>query len=157
MEYLYKTDGGTNITNPAYILTTDVLKTQYQADYPNNIVSTVLVTGEIMDKYGNYRYKVVSGDPVLKDDSDWIVNTRAKKLKELKGNAFVAIGEITQNEYKAKTLAIQALIDSVAIPIYWTDWKTARDTIITNYQTKKTYINDGVRTFTELDTYDTSL
>lgn len=104
-------------------------------------------------------WKNVSGTPTLKSDSDKIEPMRAHKLSRLRRSYGRALNELDEHEGKAKTLLLKWLAGGSVgdPPQYWTDWETDRDSIDSNYSTKKTYINDEGRTFSQLDSYDTSL
>lgn len=105
------------------------------------------------------RWKNNNGSPIFKQDSDLIDLLRPIKLAKLRSNYQIALNALTQSENKAKTLMLSWIDDGSSgdKPQYWLDWRTGRDSIDSNYQTKKAYILDESRTYAELESYDVSL
>jgi len=140
----------------------------------NYIISSINIkTNEnysgIISGNREYLWKNMNGDPVLKIELEKIESLRSNILNLLRINCENTIKNIEQSEDKAKTESLAWLInyiqwitdgqqgDPPVVPTYWTNWKNSRDTINTNYNTKKSFIHSGDRTYSEIKNYDVSL
>jgi hypothetical protein len=102
---------------------------------------------------------VVNGKISESSDKDLIYKIQAGKINELKTNFEDALCLLEQNEDKAKTLLLEWLAGdkSGPPPDYWTNWKSGRDSIDSNYQIKKAYLLASSRTITQLKEYNVNL
>lgn len=77
---------------------------------------------------------------------------KARVLENLDSETSNKIGQLKNNESKAKTLFLEWVANGSEgnPPVYWTDWKVGRDTIMREHDTYEEWINDNNRTTEDL-------
>lgn len=98
--------------------------------------------GDIRDAYGNQRYEYDGSAFVLRAAADLLADAQAGALAVLRRAYAAALERSDHHEQKAKTLLLDHLAsgESGDPPQYWTDWKSERDAIDTQYQSEKAAI-----------------